>query len=96
MATSGELCCCVSETSSWLCFLCVCVCQSNYNVRRKQVDTSCVKQSDKPTYGANVLGGAVSKKNRHQHYYDTPKYVAYVLGRPVSKAYRRLPESQNY
>ena len=74
--------------------LLVCVVISNDNIRRKQVDTSCVKQPDKSKYVAHVSGGAVSKKYRPQHYsYDTPKYVAQVLGRAVSRKYRRLPRT---
>ena len=55
-----------------------------------------MKQSDKPKYVAHVLGEAVSKKYKQQHYYDTPKYVVHVLEGAVSKTYRRLPESINY
>ena len=62
-----QLCCCLSETSDWLCVLCVCVLQAYDNIRRKQVDTSCVKQSDIPKYVVHVLGGAVSKKYRQHH-----------------------------
>ena len=63
---------------------------SNDNTRKKKV-----KQSDTPKYVAHVLGGAVSKKYRRQHYNcDTPKYVAHELGGPVSKRYRRLPRTE--
>ena len=55
-----------------------------------------VKQSNKPKYVAHVLGGAVSKKYRKQHYYDTSKYVVRVLEGPVSITYRRLLESRKY
>ena len=59
------------------------------------MDTSCLKQSNKLKYVANVFGRAVSKKYRQYHYYDTPKYVVQVLGGVVSKIHRRLPESRN-
>ena len=49
-----------------------------------------MKQSDKLRYVAHVLGGAISKKYRQQHYcYDTPKYVVHVLGGAVSKTCRQ-------
>ena len=57
VATNRELCCCLDKTSNWFCVLLSvwqCLIQ-----RRKQVDTLCVKQSDKPKYIAHVLGGAV-------------------------------------
>ena len=80
---------------SFVFFVCVCMWQSDDDIRRKQVDTSSVKQSDKPKYVVHVSGEVVSKKYR-QHYNDTPKYVMHVLGGAVSKTYRRLSESKNY
>ena len=60
------------------------------------METSCVKQSDKPWYVTYVLRGAISKKYRQQHYYDTPKYIVHALRGAVSMTYRRLPERRNY
>ena len=37
-------------------FVCMCVRQSNDDIRRNQVDTSCVKQLDTPKYLVHVLG----------------------------------------
>ena len=72
----------------------MCLC-GNLLQRRKQVGTSCVKQPNKPEYVAYLLGGAVSKKYRRQHYnYDALKYVAHVLGGDVSKTCRRLPRAE--
>ena len=68
---------------------------SNDNIRRKQVGTSCVQQSNTPKYAAHILGGAVSKKYKRQHYnYDTPRYVARVLEGAVSKRYRHRPRAE--
>ena len=69
---------------------------STDNIRRKRADASCVKQSGTLKYVVHILGGTVSNKYRHHHYYDTSRYVVYVLGEAVSKTYRCLPESRNY
>ena len=70
---------------------------SKDNIRRKQVDTSCVTQSGTPKCVVHVLEGPASKKYRQQFYYDhTQKYAINVLGRAVSKTYICLPESRNY
>ena len=60
------------------------------------MNTSCLcETTDTPKYVAHVLGGAVSKKYRRQHYnYDTLKYVTHVLGGTVSKRYTRLPRAE--
>ena len=61
------------------------------------MSTSCVEHSDTPKYVVHVLGGAVSKKYRQQHYYyDMPKYIVDILEGAVSKTDRRLPESINH
>ena len=69
---------------------------SNDSIRKKPVDTFCVKQSGTPKYIVHLLRGAASKKYRQEYDYDTPKYVIHVLGGAVSKTYRRLPDSRKY
>ena len=62
----SETLCCSSETSKLtLCYF-ECGVVSNNDIRRKQVDTACVNQPNKPKDLAHVLGGAESKKNRQQ------------------------------
>ena len=64
-----ENCVLVSKTSNWLCVLSVVlsVWQCDGDIKKKQVGTSCVKQSDTPKYVIHVLGGVVSNKYRQQH-----------------------------
>ena len=61
---SRELCCCLSENLNWLCVLCVCVGQSKDKMKRKQMNTFCVKQLRKFKYVAHVLEEAVEQKYR--------------------------------
>ena len=76
--------------------------QSNDIIRRKQVETFCVKQSDTLKYIARVLGGAVSK-NIDNTIFTTALRTWYtrvprtrVLGGAVSKRYIRFHESRNH
>ena len=71
----------------------MCVWQYNGNIRRKKVDTSCVKQSDKPKYVAHVLREAVPK-NKSITTTRLSTYVAYILRGAVSKRLRYVPRAE--
>ena len=81
-----KLYCCLSETSDELCVLSIilCVGQSYDNKRRKQVNTSYLKQSDSPST-LHTYWEELDQRNTDNstNCYDTPKHVVDVLGGAV-------------
>ena len=67
------------------------------NKRRKQVNTSCVKQSGSPSSTLHTCWGEPDQRSTNNtNYYDTPEYVIDVLGRAMSKTNIRHSQRRNY